>query len=419
MKKFLFTLMAMSLPLAAAQKEPEKEQNKPTASNFSQVSQVDVKLQAEQFVDPNIQSIQRTLKFVSGKLELWAPNVGNRCLEAHYQSTYDLKLIESYIVLGRQLLNDCLSGKELKIDAQAVQKRLLQVDKNFHYTDEDGKLDAIVALSWGLYSKAVEKNKAYGSGSIVCDDPGNRIWNFLQDFHKNNTSALRSFLPDAAPSIFSRSYGRLSSHLPKIKGDFGIDLRFTQKGTLYNGYAFWPVFLLPTNASHLLYKKLPNEQLFVKFEMYGLNYKHYLSHAVEWGESMLGLLDRSVHERREKLLKTVASEIVSITQAAKPLNISTVEITANKDKLGLLVTFLKTTLQTCEMNLTKTNLSKAEKAANDLYISKVKGFFALLEQYFGDEVDNIPLNQYSTEVRITKDDILGSQQNKQDEKQGK
>lgn len=134
----------------------------------------------------------------------------------------------------------------------------------------------IIAICWGLFNKAAEKDQFFTGGTIVVIDQSNHdysygLFNFLFNyacFVNPNIKIGKN--PSHIISNNPFAYSRLSTHFPEIHasknflGQYGIDIRFGKSGLAP---------LLPSNKQHILFGKLEYANLpltFIKFETYGL-----------------------------------------------------------------------------------------------------------------------------------------------------
>lgn len=162
------------------------------------------------------------------------------------------------IIEGRNVLQKVLSG-ELREE-----------------TNPAKYLDLIIAINWALFSKAVNKGQGFAGGTIVVEDPQDRLFNFLLNYVR--------LVGDVKCLGYSRS---LSTHFEEAKKVFdgvkakqyGIDMRYSARDKLNP----W----LPNNKAHLLFGKTGNNLTFVKWETFGTSCTigEWAAHMKEWAKS--------------------------------------------------------------------------------------------------------------------------------------
>lgn len=363
--------------------------------------------------------VNNTLEFLKGEQKLWAPGEGEACLEDYYGLKFSKELATSYITDGYDYLQQLYKDGKIVAHTQHQKERFALLEKEFSLSiylhEEDQKLDTVLAICWALYCVAYDHNFAYGSGAMIIEDPKNALWGLFQEFNKKNESSLR--LNKHLPTINSRSYSRSSSHLTHLYGDYGLDVRFSLN-TLTGGYCN-PLALLPTNATHLLYKKIPAtkeapDQLFIKFEPYGFYWKSFLAHGYQFVQSATGFLKRSAFERREKMPDLIQQRIATILKSLKPLNFIEKEdnesLISHQSSLGMFRPRLKALVEKIQKKETN---QPQEKAAIEGFLSDAKAFESLLGQYLTpSQLEQMSLYQWATEVILTQKMFIESQEKK-------
>jgi hypothetical protein len=122
-------------------------------------------------------------------------------------------------------------------------------------------LNVLIALSWGLFNRAVQKGCGFTHGTIVFEDPEFKIFNFFFNYVNNAQKSLEKINQNCV------AYKRPSSHFPELQKNseqYGIDIRFGNDKLEK---------LLPGNKAHILFGKMPvnnKECMFIKMEKYGL-----------------------------------------------------------------------------------------------------------------------------------------------------
>lgn len=203
-------------------------------------------------------------------------------------------------------------------------------------------LNAIIAICWALFDRAVTQGNGFTGGTIIFEDKGYKVFNFLFDYAKKANTDLTNNSRDAkfvSQNCFA--YERQSSHFPEMQKDFGqygIDIRFG-KGELEK--------LLPANKSHILFGKVAsnnNKDLsFLKMEVYGLCVRDasVIKHGLNFFKGTRGKKGPSRREEvpqevialLEKMLSAVPSKTerkVLRDEIGKPVTIKNMYTTAKK-----------------------------------------------------------------------------------------
>ncbi len=210
-----------------------------------------------------------------------------------------------------------------RITSQDVEKAKgeAQKEKNEQFLSmQQEYLDAIIAICWALFDKAVAKDQPFTGGTIVVIDNGHKLYDFLFEYAKRtNSQLLEGNLRPLKASKNCYAYSRASSHFPELQkrknypGQFGIDVRYGE-GLLEP--------LLPANKQHILFGKLidgPQNLTFVKMETYGLCKRDgsVLKHTQAYIEAMwkkaTGVHAKG-YSRREDVPKDIKREFSSIIQ---------------------------------------------------------------------------------------------------------
>ena len=180
-------------------------------------------------------------KFVSFLVDLPEPYQPNDLVYALDQSS-----------LGAKIYNDIKQGNSVD-------------EYTKHWLDYR---DAIIALQWHIFNRAICKGHGFMKGIIVLLDSGNKFYNFLKGYvdlvNPNSKDATRSSIL----TFNKKAYDRPSSHFSEQQlenvGDvlqFGIDVR-NEDGHLDQT-------LLPCNKAHILFGRLGDGKMFVRWEVFG------------------------------------------------------------------------------------------------------------------------------------------------------
>lgn len=163
--------------------------------------------------------------------------------QLHRWCITEQKEAADFIKQGAIVIDNVIEGKHQK--------------KSF---DRKTYLHSIRSVIWFLY----HFNPVFNNGTIVIDDPSNKIFNFLYHFVDQTTDESHRHPVTYSTNPFS--YCRKSSHFPEEQKAFphyGIDSRDDS-----NQYARYD---LPHGCSHILFGQLPDNRMFIKPEKYGLH----------------------------------------------------------------------------------------------------------------------------------------------------
>jgi len=170
------------------------------------------------------------------------------------------------------------SGKAIACGILAGQ--IPQIENNDQY------LNAVIDLMWYFYKLTVEKGQAYSEGTFVIEDTGFGFYNFLMRYVRRVNPEVRDLLVADPASKLSKNafaYSRLSSHFhleQNIYRHYGIDIRFLSVSPGIFGYP-QAEGLLPNDNSHILFGKLGDNKIFIKFEEAGIYARELPTHAWE------------------------------------------------------------------------------------------------------------------------------------------
>jgi hypothetical protein len=152
---------------------------------------------------------------------------------------------------------------------------------------QDSYLQNIISLMWFLYSRAMAKNQAFEEGTFIIQDEQHRLYDYLMNFVKlANPTIKELFAEDSEKNISQNqyAYSRASSHFKREQKSttyngrhYGIDIRFTKAGSGFAAQA-----LLPAQKSHILFGKIANNLIFIKFENVGIALQSAVYHGAEF-----------------------------------------------------------------------------------------------------------------------------------------
>lgn len=123
---------------------------------------------------------------------------------------------------------------------------------------------------WYLYAIAVTKGEGFKGGTIVVEDPDKKLYNFLLTYVEAVNKAGMNKPVVASTNPYA--YARKSTHFNDVQKkyiQYGIDIR------LEDGGKSQPI--LPSNAKHILFGRINENYMFVKFESHGLYVKEGLA----------------------------------------------------------------------------------------------------------------------------------------------
>ncbi len=211
-------------------------------------------------------------------------------------------LAQAAIKKGNDYLKAIMAGTMDKIPVK-FDKPFAEIQKDY--------LNAIIALSWALFDKAVRQGEGFTGGTIVFEDKGHKVFNFLFDYAKKANDSLANGKRN--PKYISQNcfaYERHSSHFPEMQdayGQFGVDMRYGN-GDLEK--------LLPANKSHLLFGQVAskNKELsFIKMEVYGLCARDasVIKHGLEFLKGNKGKKGPSRREAVPKEVKNMVEQMLN------------------------------------------------------------------------------------------------------------
>lgn len=148
---------------------------------------------------------------------------------------------------------------------------------------KDSYLQNIINVMWFLYSRAVAKNQAFDEGTFIIQDEQHRLYDYLMNYVKLVNPYIKGTLadPETNMSLNPYAYSRASSHFIQEQKStayngrhYGIDIRFQGE---YVAQA-----LLPAQKSHVLFSKIADNLIFIKFENVGLAPQSAMYHGAEF-----------------------------------------------------------------------------------------------------------------------------------------
>lgn len=229
--------------LLANQNKPNKEiidQNKKIQDQEKKIEEQEEEQEPKAIAQ---QPEKDTIKFLQGlapayKLE---PNM--------------VKFANDNIQKGKQYIKDIYAGKVKKFQGEPN-----QMQRDY--------LESIIAISWYLFSKAVEKGQGFTGGTIVFEDKDFKVFNFLLHYVKQVNEDVKGGNYKAEYiSLNCYGYPRHSTHFPELQNkdgyeQFGIDIRKKGEDVLRAD--------LPSQKRHILFGKAGNRLTFIKMELYGI-----------------------------------------------------------------------------------------------------------------------------------------------------
>lgn len=206
--------------------------------------------------------------------------------------------------------------------------------KNIPSGNQKEYLDSIAALSWYLYSEAVNKGQAFNEGTFVIQDKDLKLYNFLMGYAKLVNTNIKGETQDIGTytSNVPFCYPRRSSHFEYCqkgsKGGQSLNKeRFTQYGIdMHYDIDAKTVPLLPHNNKHLLFGLLDKEKniIFIKPEGHGVyTLKDRVHHTLGFAQTVLRkvglatLMKYKLTEKSQDFLKSKITEVKDLLDSKK------------------------------------------------------------------------------------------------------
>lgn len=135
-------------------------------------------------------------------------------------------------------------------------------------------LNSIIALCWGFYARALQKEQGFKEGTFKIEDRDFVLYNFLLNYSKRVNSTLTGTTQDPLAHYSDNpfAYSRDASHYVEMKHKhrpYGIDIRFAKENTITNELPY-----LPPDKRHLLFGIADEEAhyVYLKPENHGIYY---------------------------------------------------------------------------------------------------------------------------------------------------